>query len=161
MTRWGQRRCVERLVRWWLVVAVAVLTGCQTAASSVVTGDGVDPDDAATIHAALVTALQTNDRAAVVALTVDEQQAARADTWLQMIAAYRDSTMTEGPYATGGALLDVEIDALVPQGAGRHGISRWRYPRRTICYRTELALGAAGWRVAAFNATTEACTHGR
>ena len=63
---------------------MAVLTACGTAIT-----DGerqtkrVDVTDADSVHAAFVTALQTNDRAGVVALTVDDQQAARAGTWLR------------------------------------------------------------------------------
>ena len=74
-----------------------------------------------------------------------------------MIASYRESTATDGPYVTGGALRRVEVEPLVAQAAGRQGRSRWLYPSRTVCYRAELASTTAGWRVAAFNVTTEGC----
>jgi hypothetical protein len=140
------------------ITTMAVLTACGTASQTVTRQQPVDLTDATAVHAAFVTALQTNDRAGVVALTVDDQQAARAGTWLQMIASYRDSTATEGPYVTGGALRRVEVESLVAQAAGQQGRSRWLYPSRTVCYRAELASTAAGWRVAAFNVTTEGCT---
>ena len=141
----------------WFIAAMTALTACGSASQAVTHQRAVDSTDATAVHAAFVTALQTNDRAAAVALTVDDQQDARAGTWLQMIASYRDSTATEGPYVTGGALRRVEVEPLVVQGAGQQGRSRWLYPSRTVCYRAELSSTTGGWRVAAFNVTTEGC----
>lgn len=141
----------------WLTAVMAALTACGTASQTATRQHMVDVTDATAVHAAFVAALQTNDRAGVVTLTVEDQQAARAGTWLQMIASYRDSTATDGPYVTGGALRRVEVEPLVAQGVGQQGLSRWLYPSRTVCYRAELASTTAGWRVAAFNVTTEGC----
>lgn len=141
----------------WLTAAMAVLTACGSGSQTATRQQAVDVTDATAVHAAFVTALQTNDYAGVIALTVDDQQAARAGTWLQMITSYRDSTATDGPYVTGGTLRRVEVEPLVAQGAGQQGRSRWLYPSRTVCYRADLSSTTAGWRVAAFNVTTEGC----
>ena len=103
--------------RWLMLMTLCVLTACQSASATGTPDAAPDLTSADSVHAVFVRALQHNDRSAVVALTVEDQQAVRADTWLRMIASYRDSTATEGSYATGGSLTDVEVAAerRVPQ----------------------------------------------
>jgi len=133
-----------------------VATACRGNSPEERAGGGAEQ-----VHAALLVALRANDRAQVMALTVEDQQAARAETWLRMVQSYMDSTTTEGPYATGGKLSRVEIVTIEEQGAARRGWSRWIYAQKTICHVAELAQTSQGWRVTRFHTTTEACTHER
>ena len=102
------------------------------------------------VHAAFLAALRTHDRAQVLALTVEDEQAARADEFLQRVRAYGDSTITAGPYATGGTLLDVRVIRVEGAGGAAQAWSRWQYPKKAICHATELTETAAGWRVLEF-----------
>ena len=108
-------------------------------------------------HAAFLLALRNNDRAGVLRLTVDDQQAQRADTFLQTIQRYLYSTATEGPYATGGKLLDVRVTGIEARGAGKRGWSAWQYAKKKVCHVADFAQTPAGWRVTDFTITTEAC----
>ena len=148
---------------WWTLGLLLVMTACR----------GSSPEDRAAgaaaavlqsaeeVHIALLAALRANDREQVMALTVDDQQAARAETWLRMVQSSNDSTITDGPYATGGNLSRVEIVRVESQGVARRGWSRWIYARKPICHVAELAQTSHGWRVTRFYTTTEACTNER
>ena len=103
------------------------------------------------VHAAFLAALRTHDRAQVLALTVDDDQAARADEFLQRVRAYGDSTITSGPYVTGGTLQDVRVIRVERAGGAAQGWSRWQYAKKAICHATELTETAAGWRVLEFS----------
>ena len=143
---------------WWAVGLMLVLTACRgNPATHVADSAPLDQTNAQDVHAALLTALQANDREQVMALTVDDQQAARAETWLRMVQAYMQSTATEGPYATGGELSRVEIIGIEHHGAASVGRSRWVYPQKTVCHIAELAQTGQGWRVTSFHTTPEAC----
>ena len=113
------------------------------------------------MHSAFLLALRNNDREGVLALTVDDQQAPRADAFLRMVQRYMYSTATEGPYATGGKLLDIRVTGIEDRGAGKRGWSAWQYARKTVCHIADLQQTPAGWRVTDFNITAEECVPSR
>lgn len=140
------------------VALVIVLTACRGNLSEPASAGTIpDPNSAEKVHAALLAALEANDREQVIALTVDDQQAARADTWLRMVQSYMQSTATDGPYATGGKLQRVEIDRIDERGAARQGRSRWIYPQKIVCHVADLTQTTRGWRVTSFHLTTDEC----
>ena len=141
----GSRRA---LPVFGILLALA-LTGCG--------GQGGDVQRIEEAHAAFLLALRNNDREGVFQLTVDDQQAQRADAFLQLVQRYMYSTATEGPYATGGKLLDVRVTGLEARGAGKRGWSAWQYANKTICHTADFAQTPAGWRVTDFTITAEAC----
>ena len=145
---------------WWMLGVLLVLTACGGSSSDGrgATGAATVPHHVEDVHAALLAALRGNDRVQVMELTVEDQQAARADTWLRMVQSYMSSTTTDGPYATGGQLSRVEVVRLEDHGAATWGWSRWVYARKTICHVAEFAETAQGWRVTSFHTT--ACTAG-
>ncbi len=113
---------------------------------------GGTAQSATEVHEAFLTALRTNDREGVLALTVADQQALRADSWLGMMQPYLFSTSTEGPYATGG-LTDVQAVRIEDRGTGKRAWSRWQYVKTTTCHITDLSTTPDGWRVVDYNLT--------
>ncbi len=143
----------------WVVISLLLLSACGGNSPGGPSGAaGATPSSAEAIHEAFLDALRANDREQVLALTVDDQQAARAETWLRMIQSYMHSTTTEGPHATGGKLSAVEVVKLEDRGAARRGWSRWAYAQKTICHIAELAQTPRGWRVTSFHTTSAPCT---
>ena len=135
-----------------LVLALTlVLTACGSQRDGGASAAARLPQRVEDVHAAFLAALRTHDRAQVLALTVDEEQAARADEFLQRVRAYGDSTITAGPYATGGTLQDVRVIRVEGAGGAAQAWSRWQYPKKAICHATELTETAAGWRVLEFS----------
>ena len=147
---------LRRGCAWLTLIVMLALAGCgrQRAPAPAVAA----PTSPEEVHAAFLAALRANDREQVMTLTVDDQQAARAETWLRMIQTYMHSTTTEGPHATGGNLSAVEVVKLDDRGVARRGWSRWAYARKTICHVADLTQTSQGWRVTSFHTTTEACT---
>ncbi len=154
-----QRRFWTYLLMWWRalprlgLLLVLALTGCG--------GRGGGEQGVEEVHSAFLLALRNNDREGVLALTVDDQQAQRADAFLGMVQRYMYSTATEGPYATGGTLLDVRVTGIEDRGAGKRGWSAWQYARKTVCHIVDLQQTPAGWRVTDFNITAEECVPSR
>ncbi len=140
---------------WLTLIVLLVLAACggQSQHDEAVAA----PSSAEEAHTAFLAALRANDREQVMALTIDDQQTARAETWLRMVQAYMYSTTTDGPHATGGNLSAVEVVKLEDRGAATRGWSRWAYARKTICHIADLAQTTQGWRVTSFHTTTTAC----
>ncbi|MDQ5850858.1 MAG: hypothetical protein M3380_02075 [Chloroflexota bacterium] len=153
---WNSPHCASA---WLTLIVVLVLAGCGGQHPDDPAGGAVAaPISAEEVHTAFLVALRANNREQVIALTVDDQQAARAETWLRIVQSYMHSTATEGPYATGGNLSAVEVVKVDERGAARRGWSRWAYARKAICHIADLAQTPEGWRVTSFHTTTEACT---
>ena len=140
-TCWHARVCALSGI---LLLGLTACGGDATASSARTGGSAED------VHAAFLAALRENDRTEVLALTVDDQQALRADEFLQRVQAYRYSTTSEGPHATGGNLSEVRVIGLEARGAVTHGWSRWQYQRTAVCHETKLTQTPQGWRVLAF-----------
>ncbi len=141
--------------------AVAVLGLLLALALTACGGRGDAAQSVDEVHTALLLALRNNDREGVLVLTVEDQQAPRADAFLRMVQRYMYSTATEGPYATGGTLLDVRVTGIEDRGAGKRGWSAWQYARKTVCHIADLQQTPAGWRVTDFNITAEECVPSR
>ena len=144
------RTRLQRIGTSLALALVVALTACGSGDPGARAGDGEAAGSAETTHAAFLAALRANNREQVLALTVDDQQAQRADEFLQRVQSYMDSTITEGPYATGGQLLDVRLTRLEDRGAATHAWSRWQYARKAVCHETELTQTPQGWRVLEF-----------
>jgi hypothetical protein len=153
------RRCCWTGLRSLRAVTVLGLLFALTLAGCGRRGNAAQSVDE--VHAALLLALRNNDREGVLVLTVEDQQAPRADAFLRMVQRYMYSTATEGPYATGGKLLDVRVTGLEDRGAGKRGWSVWQYARKTVCHVVDLQQTPAGWRVTDFNITAEECVPSR
>ena len=133
-----------------LLMLTLMLAACGRSGDDGAGATGRGPQSAAEVHATFLVALRTHDRAQVLALTVDEEQASRADEFLQRIRAYQDRTITRGPYATGGTLQDVRVIRVEATDDAAHAWSRWQYRKKSVCHETELTHTPAGWRVLEF-----------
>ncbi len=145
--RTGLQR-IDARVMLTLVLALTACGGGDTSARA--GGSEAAVGSAEATHAAFLAALRTNNREQVLALTVDDQQAQRADEFLQRVQSYMDSTTTEGPYATGGQLSDVHVTRLEDRVTATYAWSRWQYARKAVCHETELTQTPQGWRVLEF-----------
>ncbi len=132
-----------------LLLVLAACAGDGSAASAR-SGADVAPQAVEEVHAAFLAALRENDREHVLALTVEDQQALRADEFLQRVQAFMYSTTTEGPHATGGNLSAVQVTAIEQRGAVTHAWSLWQYTRKAVCHETQLTQTPRGWRVLGF-----------
>ena len=128
-------------------IVLLVLAACGGDGSAASARNGGSAEE---VHAAFLAALRENDRTEVLALTVDDQQALRADEFLQRVQAYIYSTTTEGPHATGGNLSAVRVTGLEERGAVTHAWSLWQYTRKAVCHETQLTQTPHGWRVLGF-----------
>ena len=138
-----------RHTRVWVLsgLLLLVLTACGQDGSAASASNG---DSAEEVHTAFLAALRENDRGQVLALTVEDQQALRADEFLQRVQAFMYSTTTEGPHATGGNLSAVRVTAIEQRGAVTHAWSVWQYTRKAVCHETQLTQTPHGWRVLGF-----------
>jgi len=147
----GSNKAMVRRAGTALVLGLALaLTACGGGHSDGSGSVEQAPQSAEAVHAAFLTALRANNRAQVLALTVTDQQISRADEFLQRVRSYMDTTISSGPYATGGNLSDVQVIGIEDQGAAKHAWSRWQYAKKAICHETELTQTPAGWRVLEF-----------
>jgi hypothetical protein len=138
------------LVLMLILAFGALLTGCGTTSSASTSGQAatlptiipsptvaaLTPDQ---VHAQWVDALRNNDRQAALALLPPEHQE-RVDRVLGSIQTTIHSRVL-------GGLQGVDLDPVVDRGAGKLGASRWRYPNKTECFETSLALIAGTWQV--------------
>ena len=139
------RRYASTLVLSGLLLLV--MTACAGDGNAASARNGESAEE---VHTAFLAALRENDRGQVLALTVDDQQALRADEFLQRVQAFMYSTTTEGPHATGGNLSAVQVTAIEQRGAVTHAWSVWQYTRKAICHETQLTQTPHGWRVLGF-----------
>ena len=146
------RKTLRHTAAWFTLGLVLVLTACgggrQSASAQY--GAAATRHSAEQVHAAYLVALRNNNREQVLALTVDDQQAIRADEALRMVQSYMYSTTTTGPYATGGNLSDVRVVKIEDQGTVTHAWSLWQYARKAVCHETALTQTSQGWRVTEF-----------
>ncbi len=141
----------QRISAWVMLTLVLALTACDSGDPGARAGGGeATTQSAEATHAAFLAALRASNREGVLALTVDDQQAQRVDEFLQRVQAYMDSTITEGPYATGGRLSDVRVTRLEERDTATHAWSHWQYARKAVCHETELTQTQQGWRVLEF-----------
>ncbi len=143
-------RHTSALVLSGLLLLVLAACGRDGSAASARSGADVAQQSAEEVHAAFLAALRENDRGQVLGLTVDDQQALRADEFLQRVQAFMYSTTTEGPHATGGDLREVHVTGLEERGTVTHAWSVWQYARKAVCHETKLTQTPQGWRVLAF-----------
>lgn len=122
--------------RWILLLLLPLLAGCGARVAS-----------ADTVYRDAVAALTANDRAQLAALA-----AAPLSDHLDPVLERVQAQVQQPTFAT------VEVQPLVPSGAGRVGLTIWRSqgsaPR---CWRAALAQLAEGWRVVAFDLTDRQC----
>ena len=122
-----------------IVCCMLMLAGCGTPPTPALT--------AAAVYQPYLDALQHNDRATFLTVSVDDPHAASdADHYLERITWDADSANVR----TGAHLARVELVALVDEGAGTRGTSRWVYANRTMCHDAILAETPAGWPVTAW-----------
>lgn len=122
--------------RWILLLLLPLLAGCSARVAS-----------ADTVYRDAVAALTANDRAQLAALA-----AAPLSDHLDLVLERVQAQVQQPTFGT------VEVQLLVPSGAGRVGLTIWRSqgsaPR---CWRAELGQLAEGWRVVAFDLTDRQC----
>jgi len=132
------RTIIARLLPTILILPL--LVACGDAGSS------ADPGPEA-IHTAWVAAVRDNQRAAALALVapMSGNEAVFVDSALgRMQEILREQS--NGSVAT-GALQGVDTLPLADAGAGKVGISVWRFAAVTWCWETQLAPSAGHWVV--------------
>jgi hypothetical protein len=143
-------RCWNMLWReaGWLALGLA-LAGCGRESATL--------QSAERIHTAFLTALRDNDRQQVRDLFVDDDT---RDEQVHHALSEIQSEMegVHGAFPTGGHLSDVQVMRIENRGAGKRAWSRWQYANRPVCHQADLTRTPQGWRVVAFNVTTEGCT---
>lgn len=123
-----------------IVFGALLLAGCGGGAPSAAP---VQPmtDTPEAVHAGWVTAMQENNRDALLVLAAEQSfKAAFVDDNLKPLRSF----LNAGKY---GALLKVETRSLTDDGASKIGVSVWTFERRTDCYRTILVIQDGAWKV--------------
>ena len=145
-------KTLRHLATWLTLGLAPVLAACGGGGESASAqhGAAATPHSAEQVHEAYLAALRNNNREQVLALTVDDQQATRADEALRMVQSYMYSKTTTGPYATGGNLSHVRVVKIEDQGTVKRVWSLWQYARKAVCHATELTQTSQGWRVLEF-----------
>lgn len=93
------------------------------------------------VHTTWVEAMKANNRDALLTLAADtEYKTAFVDDNLKSL---QDRVRSQKD----GSLQSVQIRAPTDDGAGKIGVSVWRFAKHTSCYRTELATKNNVWRV--------------
>jgi maltose-binding protein MalE len=127
-----------------LCLLVGLLAGCGGSSTETTTTSSGSSNTATTpeqVHTAWVEAMKANNRDALLSLAADtEYKTAFVDDNLKSL---QDRVRSHKD----GSLQAVEIRAPTDDGAGRIGVSVWKFAKHTSCYRTELAARGDVWRV--------------
>lgn len=103
------------------------------------------------VHQAWVQAMRNNDRDAALAVAANmELKSAFVDSELNTIRGYVSGDRH-------GALQSVDVRPPTEQGAGREGISVWRFERSIVCFATTMASENGSWRVTRWGTIGRGC----
>jgi hypothetical protein len=134
---------MNKPARWMILLIALALAACSRSA----TGAGEAPQTPETAHARWVAAVRDNGRQEALALTggLGDNQALFVDQTLSrmqdIIKRQSNGVIRLGP------LQRVDTLTLSDEGAGKVGLSAWRFEQHTFCYQTRLALHNGAWSV--------------
>jgi len=134
-------------MKWLLVLCLAavLLIGCGITSASGVT---TTPEQ---VHAAWVEAMKNNNRDALLSLAAEmDFKTAFVDDNLRSLQDKLRGT-------TYGKLQSVDVQPPVDDGAGKLGVSVWRFEKRPVCYGTSMAQSDGVWKVTSWGVVVERC----
>ena len=127
-----------------ICLLAGLLAGCGVSSTKATNTSSGAPGTATTpeqVHTTWVEAMKANNRDALLTLAADmEYKTAFVDDNLKSL---QDRVRSEKD----GSLQSVQIRAPTNDGAGKIGVSVWKFAKHTSCYRTELATKNDVWRV--------------